>query len=449
MNGGMEETGLNYIYSKSYNFVYMRAKAILGDEQAARGLMREVYTAFYKKAEKTKVDALYEEIGRNVYRMGCACIKEKRQKEAHNLILSEGELKKEKIDMSPEELEEAWDALEKMPDLYFATAIAFYYDYLAIDEIAELFSCTPNAVRYRLNYMRKCLEDILREDKKFSAALVCTVIRAWATEHCMALTGAQNTYVEICEVIGLEATPVYLAGKDFAGVNHTVVYRPQHDWDSLLSELEPEEPERRNMKPYLWGGVAAVVIALCVVIVLAIMPRKNADKGTPETPKAEQTIPKTDEPTEPKADETTEPKTDEPSDPKVDESKSDEPTADEKSEPEVDDTQAGNTDTGEDITKKPEQTKPVANEYIFADSDKVLISTSALDKCTKAQLRLARNEIYARHGVVFDIEDLDEYFQSKSWYKAKMSITEFYDKVEMNEVEEENIIRIQKAEQAK
>lgn len=211
------------------------------------------------------------------------------------------------------------------------------------------------------------------------------------------------------------------------------------------------------MKPYLWGGVAVVAIALCVVIVLAMMPRKNADKGTPETPKAEQTTPKTDEPTEPKADEPTEPKTDEPSepkadepsDPKVDESKSDEPTADEKSEPEIDDAQAGDTDTGEDITKKPEQTKPVANEYIFADSDKVLISTSALDKCTKAQLRLARNEIYARHGVVFDIKDLDEYFQSKSWYKAKMSITEFYDKVEMNEVEEENIIRIQKAEQAK
>ena len=32
------------------------------------------------------------------------------------------------------------------------------------------------------------------------------------------------------------------------------------------------------------------------------------------------------------------------------------------------------------------------------------------------QLLIARNEIYARHGLGFKDESLREYFQSKSWY---------------------------------
>lgn len=430
MKNGIEETGLNYIYSKSYNFVYMRAKAILGDEQAARVLMQEVYTAFYKKAEKTKVEALYEELGRNVYRMGCECVAKKKQKEARILTLSEEELKKQKIEMTQEELETAWDVLEKMPDMYFATAIAFYYDYLAIDEIAELFDCTPNAVRYRLNYMRRCLEDVLKEGQRFSAPLVCTVIRAWATEHCMGMTGAQNTYAEICEIVELKSTPVYLAGKDFAGVNHTVVYRPQHDWDSLLSELEPEAAEGDNVnKRHLVYTVAGILlVCLILAIILIMMQGKGkAEQQAPKSPKIEQTTTSGDDTATNKQAPSTQPT-------------QNEPTQDESTQP----TQAEQTQPTQD-----EPTQATANEYIFADSDKVLISTSQLQKCTKAQLRLARNEIYARYGVVFGVKDLDEYFASKSWYTEKMSITDFYKKVEMNEIEERNIIRIQKVEQSK
>ena len=100
--------------------------------------------------------------------------------------------------------------------------------------------------------------------------------------------------------------------------------------------------------------------------------------------------------------------------------------------------------------QKPEVQKPTKDStYLFKDSDKVLLKESQLEKCSKAQLRLARNEIYARHGAIFDVEDLDTYFGKKSWYKPKMHITEFYEKVEMNMVEEQNLILIQKVEQQK
>ena len=51
--------------------------------------------------------------------------------------------------------------------------------------------------------------------------------------------------------------------------------------------------------------------------------------------------------------------------------------------------------------------------------------------------------------MIFGVEDLDTYFGKKSWYEPKMTITEFYEKVEMNMVEEQNLILIQKVERQK
>lgn len=50
---------------------------------------------------------------------------------------------------------------------------------------------------------------------------------------------------------------------------------------------------------------------------------------------------------------------------------------------------------------------------------------------TKQELRIARNEIYARHGYIFKSQDLKDYFGSKDWYQpmysdaASLSLNEF------------------------
>jgi hypothetical protein len=54
--------------------------------------------------------------------------------------------------------------------------------------------------------------------------------------------------------------------------------------------------------------------------------------------------------------------------------------------------------------------------YIFADSDSRYLTSSDLYYLDATQLRLARNEIYARHGYVFKSKDLQEYFSNQSWY---------------------------------
>lgn len=453
MERGIEETVLNEIYSKSYNFVYIRAKALLGDEQDTRQLMKDVYVAFYKKAATISSEQLYEELGRTIYRLGCDRVREKKAKEAQNLQLTEEELENQDVNLPKEELLALGDVFEKMPELYFPTAIAFYYDYLTVDAIAELFGCTAGAVRYRLNYVKKCMEDYLGEEKRFSASLVCTTMRVWATEHCIGITGAQNVYGEICGEVGLEPQTVHLAGKDFAGINHTLVYRPQNNWEHFLEEIAKKETKASfSAKWYLLAGAVILIIAGCAIAFFG--------NQEPKTKKPETTMTKPAADTEGQTSDQIGPEDDNPevTEPDVSKPETNNPDVTNPEDTTKEDAKPAQNDT----TTEPEATKPEQNDtttdtpanqkdntYIFEGSDKVLLTEKQLKACTKAQLRLARNEIYARHGVVFGTKDLDDYFSKKAWYTPKMSLADFYKKVEMNQVEEENIIRIQKIEQSK
>ena len=58
-----------------------------------------------------------------------------------------------------------------------------------------------------------------------------------------------------------------------------------------------------------------------------------------------------------------------------------------------------------------------SSEYIFPDSDSTYLTRDQVAALTPEQLRLARNEIYARHGRIFQDEALAAYFGSKSWYQ--------------------------------
>lgn len=53
-------------------------------------------------------------------------------------------------------------------------------------------------------------------------------------------------------------------------------------------------------------------------------------------------------------------------------------------------------------------------------------------------LYLARNEIYARHGYIFQNEDLENYFMGQLWYLPSIAAEEF-DAVVLNEFEKKNI----------
>lgn len=91
-------------------------------------------------------------------------------------------------------------------------------------------------------------------------------------------------------------------------------------------------------------------------------------------------------------------------------------------------------------------TSSVAEDFIFPDSNRVILTENEVVGLPKEKLEIARNEIYARHGYVFSTEPYYEYFRSKSWYTPNPSF-KGTDR-ELNEIEIYNIKLIKNTEAA-
>lgn len=85
-----------------------------------------------------------------------------------------------------------------------------------------------------------------------------------------------------------------------------------------------------------------------------------------------------------------------------------------------------------------------AEEYILPNSDKEYLSDGDINRLVESEdielVRLAINEVYARHGLVFEREYYDKYFKSKSWYSPRGDV-QGEDQVYayLNEIERQNI----------
>ncbi|MBR3537698.1 MAG: YARHG domain-containing protein [Eubacterium sp.] len=77
-------------------------------------------------------------------------------------------------------------------------------------------------------------------------------------------------------------------------------------------------------------------------------------------------------------------------------------------------------------------------EYIIPDSSIRLLTPAELTGMTKEDLRIARNEIYARHGRMFNSADLNTYFAKKEWYHGTIPADEF-DEAVLSDIERKNI----------
>lgn len=64
-------------------------------------------------------------------------------------------------------------------------------------------------------------------------------------------------------------------------------------------------------------------------------------------------------------------------------------------------------------------------DFVIPDSDSRLITEEDLNGLTEYEILLARNEIYARRGRIFQNEELSAYFGSKAWYQPTVPGNEF------------------------
>ena len=79
-----------------------------------------------------------------------------------------------------------------------------------------------------------------------------------------------------------------------------------------------------------------------------------------------------------------------------------------------------------------------AEYYILPESHLRLYTVEELSSLSSSDLRLARNEIYARHGRRFSSADLQAYFDSMPWYTGTIS-PEAFDNSILNAIELQNI----------
>lgn len=66
-----------------------------------------------------------------------------------------------------------------------------------------------------------------------------------------------------------------------------------------------------------------------------------------------------------------------------------------------------------------------SSEYILESSSSEFLSRSDIDWMDRETCRYARNEIYARHGRLFQDEQMQEYFNSCSWYIGEIAPEDF------------------------
>ena len=88
-------------------------------------------------------------------------------------------------------------------------------------------------------------------------------------------------------------------------------------------------------------------------------------------------------------------------------------------------------------TETASTTVALNNDFVLPDSSTRVLDKSELAGLSAEQCRIARNEIYAKHGRMFDDAGLQNYFNSCSWYHGTIPADRFSDTM-LSDIEIQN-----------
>ena len=91
------------------------------------------------------------------------------------------------------------------------------------------------------------------------------------------------------------------------------------------------------------------------------------------------------------------------------------------------------------------QSGVIGGEYIIPDSNSRYLTESDIQNLSIREINYAKNEIYARHGRKFKSQELQTYFNSKSWYRGIIEPSDFRQSV-LNDYEKKNAELLSKRE---
>lgn len=91
------------------------------------------------------------------------------------------------------------------------------------------------------------------------------------------------------------------------------------------------------------------------------------------------------------------------------------------------------------------QSGVTGGDYILPDSNSRYLTESDIQYLSIREINYAKNEIYARHGRRFQSQELQNYFNSKSWYRGTIEPSDFQQSV-LNDYEKKNAELLSKRE---
>lgn len=224
-----EETGFNAVYSATYNRVYFRAKQIMKKEEDAQDLTQIVFAEAYKNIHTLQAaEALYSWLDGITYNQGMKIYRKQRDV----LLTEEAEgmfdiLENNDISSMPEltadqkaTAEIVKGIIEELPELQKAAVVAYYFDGLKVERIAELMECSVNTIKSRLNYARKYIKERVEEKEKkegyrlhvLGLPVLWYAIRTMSDRTTLTAQAAQIIYNGACSGIGLQASAITAGG---------------------------------------------------------------------------------------------------------------------------------------------------------------------------------------------------------------------------------------------
>ena len=171
MKEGREE-GFNEVYEAARNRVYVRAKRLMCNEEHARDLMQNVFMeAYCNIASLRSAEALFFWLDSITYRQAM-----KMFRKFTDILVQEEFLgvfeSMENWDVStmPELAVERKDDCERLDRIIAAlpepqkdVVLAYYFDGLKQEQIAEMMDCSVGTVKSRLHYARNYIRKQFRE----------------------------------------------------------------------------------------------------------------------------------------------------------------------------------------------------------------------------------------------------------------------------------------------
>lgn len=186
---------------------------------------------------------------------------------------------------------------------------------------------------------------------------------------------------------------------------------------------DPSGADQENGKNH--KNMAVIVMAVIIVVLLAVIGflamRGKADRAVQTAADEQEKMEITSKSGEEESGEGL-------SEATADEETASDTAADNADNPTAGDAAADNAATiriGGSDQMTDEEDKQEDSDYLLPDSDKRYLQESDLEGFGAEELKLARNELYARYGRRFKDEALQAYFEEKEWYEGIYDPEEF------------------------